>query len=72
MALRGFGMAWLPYRLAKPHLNAGELRPAGDHAWHIHVNIRMMRVRSNQSALLDEVWQLAVDNANNNARTDLA
>ena len=72
MALRGFGMAWLPYRLAKPHLNAGELRPAGDDAWHIHVNIRMMRVRSNQSALLDEVWQRAVDNANNNARTDLA
>jgi len=63
MALRGFGMAWLPYRLAKPHLNAGALRPAGDDAWHIHVDIRMMRVRSNQSALLDEVWQLAVANA---------
>ena len=63
MALRGFGMAWLPYRLAKPHLNAGELRPAGDDAWHIQVDIRMMRVRSNQSALLDEVWQLAVANA---------
>ncbi len=63
MALRGFGMAWLPYRLAKPHLNAGTLRLAGDDAWHIHVDIRMMRVRSNQSVLLDEVWQLAVANA---------
>jgi DNA-binding transcriptional LysR family regulator len=72
MALRGFGMAWLPYRLARPHLNAGELRPAGDDAWHIHVNIRMMRVRSNQSALLDEVWQRAVENANANVRADLA
>ncbi|CAJ0740589.1 HTH-type transcriptional regulator YjiE [Ralstonia edaphis] len=72
MALRGFGMAWLPYRLARPHLNAGELRPAGDDAWHIHVNIRMMRVRSNQSVLLDEVWQRAVDNANANVRADLA
>ena len=31
----------------------------------------MMRVRSNQSALLDEVWQRAVDNASGNGRNDL-
>jgi DNA-binding transcriptional LysR family regulator len=63
MALRGFGMAWLPHRLAKPHLHVGALRPAGGDGWQIHVDISMVRVRSNQNALLDEVWQLAVANA---------
>lgn len=70
-ALRGFGMARLPYRLARPHLNAGELRPTGDDARHIHVNTRMMHVCSSQSALLDEVWQRAVDSASGNGRNDL-
>ncbi|WP_341312224.1 LysR substrate-binding domain-containing protein [Paraburkholderia sp. IMGN_8] len=63
MALRGFGMAWLPHRLVKNDLGAGALCLAGVKEWNIRVDISMYRVRSNQNALLDEVWKLAIANA---------
>jgi DNA-binding transcriptional LysR family regulator len=62
MALRGFGMAWLPYRLVKEDLTAGKLCRAGGPEWNVYVDICMFRARSNENLLLDKVWQQTVAN----------
>lgn len=51
----GYGLGWLPKRLAEPALTRGELVPAGDARWQVPLEIRLYR--QGPSPALDRLWQ---------------
>lgn len=53
----GYGMGWLPQRLAAPALARGELVPAGDARWQVPLEIRLYRHTQGPSPALDKLWQ---------------
>jgi DNA-binding transcriptional LysR family regulator len=57
MICEGFGLGWLPARLARDELNKGNLCLAGNAQWHIPLEIRLYRKRSNDSTALQQLWQ---------------
>ncbi|MBF8221636.1 LysR family transcriptional regulator [Halomonas sp. 328] len=57
----GYGMGWLPARLAAPALAQGELVPAGDTRWEIPLEIRLYRQPQGPAPALDRLWQALGD-----------
>jgi DNA-binding transcriptional LysR family regulator len=60
---QGFGLGWLPRRLAQAELQQGTLRIAGDHQWHISLQIRLYRRRNNPSTKLQALWKILQTNS---------
>jgi DNA-binding transcriptional LysR family regulator len=58
MAREGRGLAWLPYSLVEPDLEAGTLVRAGPNHWDIPIRIRLFRPRARQSAVAEAFWGL--------------
>ncbi len=63
LARDGRGMAWLPESLIAEDLGRGTLVPAGDAAWNVPVQIRLIRPRARQSKSAETFWTLAVEAA---------
>ncbi|WP_347265842.1 LysR family transcriptional regulator [Paracoccus sp. (in: a-proteobacteria)] len=58
MALRGWGLCWLPERLVQGDLAAGRLVPAsGDAGWRLDTEIRLYRYKGEGRSLSTERWQ---------------
>ena len=58
MALAGRGIAWLPQSLIADELNEGRLVHAGQHAWHVPVDIRLYRQKSEMSQAAEDIWKV--------------
>jgi DNA-binding transcriptional LysR family regulator len=54
---QGFGLGWLPKRLVQSELDQGQLQVAGGTSWHIGLQIRLYRRRSNPNQHLQHLWQ---------------
>lgn len=52
----GDGVAWLPFSLIQPDLDAGILAWAGSDAWAIDLEIRIHRLRQNANLLIGRIW----------------
>lgn len=60
LALRGWGLCWLPESLVREDLVAGKLTLASPNPdWHLEVEIRLYRCRNENGRLSDELWQKA-------------
>lgn len=59
MALRGRGMAWLPFSLVRDDVAAGRLAVLGDPSWREPVDIVLARGAAVGSQLLEAVWNRA-------------
>ena len=57
MALRGKGVAWLPFSLAREDILRGHLRAIGPSAWREPVDITLVRNRSAGSKALERLWE---------------
>lgn len=53
---QGFGMGWLPYRMGETNLQYGQLARAGDSQWDVHVDIRLIRLRTPRSEDVLTLW----------------
>ncbi|GKW47973.1 LysR family transcriptional regulator [Halomonas sp. NCCP-2165] len=53
----GYGLGWLPARLAAPALARGELVASGDARWQVPLEIRLYRHPGVASAALEHFWQ---------------
>ncbi len=58
MALEGRGMAWLPESLIADELKNETLTLAGSNAWHVPVEIRLYRQKSDMSHAAEEIWKV--------------
>jgi DNA-binding transcriptional LysR family regulator len=56
LALKGLGVAWLPYSLVQASIRQGTLKPLGGRGDQIHYEVRMYRPRARQSPLVEAVW----------------
>lgn len=64
MIKEGFGVGWVPKRLAEESLNYRRLAAAGDEHWNIPLQVRLYRLRSNHHASLEPFWRkLAAEQA---------
>ncbi|GHC26833.1 LysR family transcriptional regulator [Aidingimonas halophila] len=52
----GYGLGWLPARVAKPALDQGQLVRAGDERWDIPLQLRLYRLAGTQRYELDKLW----------------
>lgn len=52
----GAGVAWLPESLAAPDLASGLLVRTGDPAWHVALEIRLLRNRARTNHLTRSIW----------------
>jgi len=58
MALAGRGIAWLPQSLIKDELAVGTLQLAGSLKWHLPIDIRLYRQRSEMTPAAENLWQM--------------
>lgn len=58
MIKEGFGLGWLPQRLAQNSLEHGSLGLAGGPEWQVPVEIRIYRNRQNVQSTLKQFWAL--------------
>ncbi len=63
LAREGRGLAWLPESLIADDLSRGSLVAAGDPAWSVPLQIRLVRSRNRQSKAVEGFWALAVEAA---------
>ena len=56
-ALKGLGVAWLPWSMVQADCKAGHLAVAGDKRNEIHFEIRIYRPKRRLSPLAEQVWQ---------------
>ncbi|RFB71165.1 MULTISPECIES: LysR substrate-binding domain-containing protein [unclassified Herbaspirillum] len=61
LALRGVGLAWLPYRLVQDEVSRGGLVVVGDSNLQVSVDITLYRQRHRSHAVLDALWKTLVD-----------
>ena len=57
LVVQGYGLGWLPLRLAKHSLETGELVRAGDARWDVPLDLRLYRSQQHRHPGLDEFWQ---------------
>ncbi|PWF25532.1 LysR family transcriptional regulator [Corticimicrobacter populi] len=56
MALDGRGVAWLPFSLIAPDLDAGRLQPAGGPQWQVPLEIRLYRNPAPLGKTAEALW----------------
>lgn len=56
LVAQGFGMGWLPYRVAEKSEHYGRLVRAGDERWDIELEIRLVRLSDPRSEGLLSLW----------------
>jgi len=61
LALRGVGLAWLPYRLVQDEISRGGLAVVGDSTWQVSVDIALYRQRHHAHPVLDVLWSALAD-----------
>ncbi len=54
---QGYGLGWLPQRVAQRALDSGELVLAGPARWNVPLEVRLYRRRAHRHPGLDELWQ---------------
>lgn len=57
LAITGRGIAWLPRSLVSDELADGRLMRAGDPAWDVEIEVRLLRPRSRQSRAVEAFWE---------------
>ncbi|WP_088743856.1 LysR family transcriptional regulator [Cobetia sp. QF-1] len=57
LVLQGYGIGWLPLRLAEAELASGQLVRAGDARWDVPIHIRLYRPREPRHDSVSELWQ---------------
>ncbi len=60
MAVKGYGIAWLPQSIVKNELARGELVPAGKEIWNVPLQIRAYRPRHDINEHTRRVWDAIV------------
>jgi DNA-binding transcriptional LysR family regulator len=58
MALEGRGIAWLPHSLISNELSEGRLVHAGQRPWHVPIDIRLYRQKSEMSQAAEDIWKV--------------
>ena len=58
MIKEGFGLGWIPQRLARENLSYNSLALAGGPEWQIPIQIRLYRLRDNSHRHLNSFWEL--------------
>jgi LysR family transcriptional regulator, hypochlorite-specific transcription factor HypT len=61
MAIEGRGISWSPKSLVSEALASGTLVRAGNSAWDIPMEIRLLRSRARQSPAAERFWALVKD-----------
>ena len=56
-ALKGIGVAWLPWSMVRADCKAGRLAPAGDKGMDIHFDVRLYRPKRRLGEFAEAVWQ---------------
>ena len=56
LVLQGYGIGWLPQRLAAAEMASGQLVRAGDERWDLPLHIRLYRPREPRHASVSELW----------------
>jgi LysR family transcriptional regulator, hypochlorite-specific transcription factor HypT len=56
LALKGVGVAWLPWSLAASDCKRGLLKPLGGRADEAHFEVRLYRPRARQSETIEKLW----------------
>ena len=56
-ALKGIGMAWLPWSMVRADCQAGRLSPAGDKAMEIRFDVRLYRPKRALGAFAEAIWR---------------
>lgn len=56
LAIKGLGMAWLPWSLVAADCKRGLLTALGGRSEEVHFEVRLYRPRARQSALVEAVW----------------
>lgn len=57
MAIRGSGLAWLPYMVVKDDLQSGTLCIAGDQSMRVGFDISLHRLRNASNSRADVIWK---------------
>lgn len=58
MIKEGFGLGWIPQRLARENLSYNSLALAGGPEWQIPIQIRLYRLKDNGHRHLNRFWEL--------------
>jgi LysR family transcriptional regulator, hypochlorite-specific transcription factor HypT len=69
MAIEGRGISWSPKSLVSEALAAGTLVRAGNPAWDIPMEIRLLRSRARQSPAAERFWTLVRDGDSGTTRS---
>jgi LysR family transcriptional regulator, hypochlorite-specific transcription factor HypT len=56
LALKGVGVAWLPWSLAVADCKRGLLKPLGGKADEVHFEVRLYRPRTKQREVVEKLW----------------
>jgi DNA-binding transcriptional LysR family regulator len=56
-ALKGLGVAWVPWSMAAGAIKAGQLAPVGDKRLEIAIDVRIYRAKRRLSPLAESLWQ---------------
>lgn len=56
-ALKGLGVAWLPWSMAAGAVKAGQLVPVGDKRLEIAIDVRIYRPKRRLSPLAENIWR---------------
>lgn len=59
-ALKGVGVAWLPWSMVATACKAGQLAPAGDARLSVDFEVRLYRAKREGRALTEAIWQSAL------------
>lgn len=54
---QGYGVGWLPQRIAGPSAHYGQLVRAGDERWDIDIEVRLVALRDCALPALGQLWQ---------------
>ncbi|WP_158773781.1 LysR family transcriptional regulator [Cobetia sp. L2A1] len=57
LVMQGYGIGWLPLRLAEVEIASGQLVRAGDARWDVPLHIRLYRPREPRHDSVSELWQ---------------
>ncbi|AZZ93653.1 LysR family transcriptional regulator [Hahella sp. KA22] len=56
MIREGFGVGWIPFRLAQESIRYGRMKPAGDERYYTDLEVRFYRKRDNKHPSLEKLW----------------
>ena len=57
MAIKGKGIAWIPYSLVNSEIKTNKLKIAGDESWQIPLEISIFRQKIEMNIAAEKIWK---------------